>query len=203
MISTGASHCAALSVYGRIYTWGEARCGQLGLGRPLVSQSLPVEVGPTAEGAELPDCRAVACGEFHTVALTADGVVYSWGLSNRGPVSRNTLLPESWDSGRGRRREEERIKAIRGGGSTLISEGGTVVCWPVRASSRCPAHSQASAHLARLWAALALCVCGDGHHEASLLRASTRGRLHPLLEGAGFYDSTPSSSVSRTRLRRA
>ena len=57
MIATGAAHCAALSVYGRVYTWGEALCGQLGHGKPLHTQRLPLEV------TELPDCQAVACGD--------------------------------------------------------------------------------------------------------------------------------------------
>ena len=45
LVTTGAAHVAALSVYGRVYTWGEAMCGQLGLGKPLRNQPLPMEVG--------------------------------------------------------------------------------------------------------------------------------------------------------------
>lgn len=41
MIATGAAHAAVLSVYGRVYTWGEGICGQLGLGRPLIDQVTP------------------------------------------------------------------------------------------------------------------------------------------------------------------
>ena len=197
MISTGASHCAALSVYGRIYTWGEARCGQLGLGRPLVSQSLPVEVGPTTEGAELPDCRAVACGEFHTVALTADGVVYSWGLSNRGPpVSRKcTPLPELVSTGlaEGGGAEEERIKAIAcGGGSTiLISEGGTVVCWPGtgKQPSALPIPKPLRASRAAVGGTGALVFVETAITKITPTCAPLEGGSILSLEGAGFYDS--------------
>ena len=45
LVTTGAAHVAVLSVYGRVYTWGEAMCGQLGLGKPLRNQPLPMEVG--------------------------------------------------------------------------------------------------------------------------------------------------------------
>ena len=122
MISTGAAHCAALSVYGRVYTWGEALCGQLGLGHPLRAQDLPVEV------TTLPDSQSVACGEFHTVALSAEGDVYSWGLATRGPPTsrKMTPLPEKLDG------LSAPVASIAcGGGSTvLIGSSGEVLCWP-------------------------------------------------------------------------
>ena len=86
-ISSGAAHCAALSVYGRVYTWGEALCGQLGHGKPLHSKKTPCEV------AALPDAVSIACGEFHTVALSAEGEVYAWGLARRGPPLSKSSTP--------------------------------------------------------------------------------------------------------------
>ena len=127
MIATGAAHCAALSVYGRVYTWGEALCGQLGLGLPLRSKPAPCEV--TA----LPDCMAVACGDFHTVALSAEGDVYSWGLATRGPPVQRTKTPLPIKlSGL-----PEPMSAIAcGGGSTMLvgAESGEVLCWPGKGS---------------------------------------------------------------------
>ena len=122
MIASGAAHCAALSVYGRVFTWGEALCGQLGLGTPLRSQASPCEVP------DLPDLQAIACGEFHTVVLSAEGSVYSWGLSTRGPPTSRKMTPKP---------EllttlTEPITSLScGGGSTLlIGESGDVLCWP-------------------------------------------------------------------------
>lgn len=121
LVATGAAHAAVLSVYGRVYTWGEAICGQLGLGRPLSNQSSPIEVPG------LPDVKALACGECHTAVLSADGALYSWGLSTRGPPlsHKTTPSPELVELA-------EPIESLAcGGGSTLVvTESGAALCWP-------------------------------------------------------------------------
>ena len=55
LIATGAAHAVALSVYGRVYTWGEAVCGQLGLGKPLRAKASPMEV-PGLPARTCPPC---------------------------------------------------------------------------------------------------------------------------------------------------
>ena len=185
MIATGASHCAALSVYGRVYTWGEALCGQLGHGKPLHAQKLPVEV------ADLPDCQAVACGDCHTVALTAEhGDVYAWGLATRGPPTsrKATASPERLDG------LDERIESVVcGGGSTLLTTAsGGVLCWPGSGREVCRVALPPGVRVTRM-------VCGG---EAALLFVETSiTRIAPVcaplaggttltLHGAGFYASS-------------
>jgi len=34
-IAAGYNHCAAVTLDGKLYTWGEGRCGQLGLERKV------------------------------------------------------------------------------------------------------------------------------------------------------------------------
>ena len=120
LIAAGVAHTVALSVYGNVYAWGEALCGQLGLGKPLRSKPSPVEVPG------LPDVKSVSCGEVHTAALSAAGELYCWGQSTRGPpLSRKTTSsPEKVDFA-------QPIATIScGGGSTVaITERGEAVYW--------------------------------------------------------------------------
>jgi alpha-tubulin suppressor-like RCC1 family protein len=74
--SCGQTHNVALTTTGRVLSWGSGALGQLGHGstsdrlhatmiRALLSDSSPVV--------------SVSCGANHTVAVTEEGDVYSWG----------------------------------------------------------------------------------------------------------------------------
>jgi Regulator of chromosome condensation (RCC1) repeat len=74
--SCGQTHNVALTTTGRVVSWGSGALGQLGHGstsdrlhatmiRALLSDSSPV--------------ISVSCGANHTVAVTEEGDVYSWG----------------------------------------------------------------------------------------------------------------------------
>ncbi|KAI3438759.1 hypothetical protein D9Q98_001177 [Chlorella vulgaris] len=73
-VACGENHSAALTVDGRVLTWGRGRYGALGLGdfenrsTPMVVQSLGSVVG-----------RQISCGDDHTVLLASDGTAYAWG----------------------------------------------------------------------------------------------------------------------------
>ncbi|RAL41119.1 hypothetical protein DM860_017668 [Cuscuta australis] len=73
-IACGVRHAALVTRHGEVFTWGEESGGRLGHGvgkdaiRPHLVESL------SFQGIEL-----VACGEFHTCAVTADGELYTWG----------------------------------------------------------------------------------------------------------------------------
>ena len=79
-VSVGAAHNIALACSGDCFTWGKCHYGQLGQGemdedihepRPLVFPGGVV-------------IREVATGESHTMAITNQGHVYSWGLGYYG-----------------------------------------------------------------------------------------------------------------------
>ena len=126
-VAAGAAHAAVLSVYGRVYTWGEALCGQLGLGKPLRNQPSPMEVPG------LPDIKQIACGEVHTVALGAEGPLYAWGLATRGPPlsRRTTPLPELVEL------PSPVASVVCGGGTTIVlSETGEMRSPPRRPRSQ-------------------------------------------------------------------
>lgn len=76
----GRSHSAALTGTGRVFTWGDAGFGRLGLSDVKKSQTVPAEV---TEFRSTP-AAALAAGDFHMLALTREGEVYSWGYGADG-----------------------------------------------------------------------------------------------------------------------
>ncbi|XP_057785509.1 PH, RCC1 and FYVE domains-containing protein 1-like [Salvia miltiorrhiza] len=73
-IACGVQHIALVTRQGEVFTWGEESGGRLGHGvekdfsRPRLVEFLA-----------LTNIEFVACGEFHTSALSASGDLYTWG----------------------------------------------------------------------------------------------------------------------------
>lgn len=84
-IACGSSHSAAITSNGDLYTWGLGEYGRLGHG-DNTTQLKPKQVK------ELAGLRViqVACGsrDAQTLALTDDGIVYSWGDGDFGKLGR-------------------------------------------------------------------------------------------------------------------
>jgi alpha-tubulin suppressor-like RCC1 family protein len=76
----GRSHSAALTGTGRVFSWGDAGFGRLGLNDARKSQPVPAEV---TEFRSTP-AVALAAGDFHMLALTREKEVYSWGYGADG-----------------------------------------------------------------------------------------------------------------------
>lgn len=74
-------HSAAVTVCGKLFTWGHGRGGRLGHGREEVAM-LPALV----EGLASHVVTDVAASETHTAALTMDGDLYTWGSDRFGQV---------------------------------------------------------------------------------------------------------------------
>ena len=78
-IACGTSHCAAISTDGRMYTWGSSEHGRLGNGRDDGEGSV---ANPSCveyfcnEGIVV---TKVACGFAHTLVISEDGELYSFG----------------------------------------------------------------------------------------------------------------------------
>lgn len=71
--------------------FGDGDCGQLGLGEDVTEKLRPFPLDLEGTGVV-----QVVCGGMHTVALTADGVVYSWGVNDEGALGRPTN-DKIWD----------------------------------------------------------------------------------------------------------
>ncbi|XP_051128885.1 PH, RCC1 and FYVE domains-containing protein 1-like [Andrographis paniculata] len=73
-ISCGLRHVGLVTRQGEVFTWGEESGGRLGHGserdysRPRLVEFLAVT-----------NIDSIACGEFHTCALSSSGDLYTWG----------------------------------------------------------------------------------------------------------------------------
>lgn len=83
-VSAGRNFAVALDNEGNVYTWGTNDYGQLGLGQNDRFQATPQKVRFVSNVVQ------VACGDFHVLALTADGEVYSWGNGTDGQLGIGT-----------------------------------------------------------------------------------------------------------------
>ncbi|XP_050889022.1 PH, RCC1 and FYVE domains-containing protein 1 isoform X1 [Lathyrus oleraceus] len=74
LIEPGVNHIALVTRQGEIFTWGEDFGGRLGhgfdkdFGKPNLVESLAVT-----------NMSFVACGEYHTCAVSTSGDLYTWG----------------------------------------------------------------------------------------------------------------------------
>jgi alpha-tubulin suppressor-like RCC1 family protein len=88
-LSCGGTHTAALSDEGHVYVWGRCDSGQLGLGEEWIREisdqgRLFVSTPHRVDGFNGEKVVQVACGAFHTAAVTASGAVYIWGKEDYG-----------------------------------------------------------------------------------------------------------------------
>ncbi|KAG8450816.1 hypothetical protein GDO86_003183 [Hymenochirus boettgeri] len=79
----GTSHSAAVTVLGQCYTFGSNQHGQLGTSAPRNSR-LPCLV-TIPQGLKV---IMAACGDAYTVAVGAEGQVFTWGKGARGRLGR-------------------------------------------------------------------------------------------------------------------
>ncbi|KAG7177409.1 E3 ubiquitin-protein ligase HERC4-like [Homarus americanus] len=81
-VAAGDQHSAALTSWGLIYVWGENGFGQLGINSTEPHIHAPKLVKSLARKQTV----QIACGCNHTLALTSEGELYSWGQNNLGQL---------------------------------------------------------------------------------------------------------------------
>jgi alpha-tubulin suppressor-like RCC1 family protein len=101
-LAAGAYHSLALRADGSLYTWGWNFYGQLGTGTRSLSAAddnpYPAQVSGTY--------TQIVAGIYHSLALRADGSLYSWGSNDQGQlglgpnagnlISSPTLVPGTY-----------------------------------------------------------------------------------------------------------
>jgi alpha-tubulin suppressor-like RCC1 family protein len=111
----GPTHSAAISD-GTLYMWGGNREGQLGFG-DRVSRSRPQALPAGAFNDS--QVKEVALGRGFTLARTADGSIFGWGINADGqlgaPSSENVLSPRKVDLG------SRKIRAISAGSNHCLA----------------------------------------------------------------------------------
>ena len=101
-VSAGVRHSLAITADGAVWSWGYGGCGNLGHGDEQF-QLLPKKIEALAGQRVV----AVSAGQHHSLALTADGAVFTWGAGGLGRLGHgedlsNQLLPkkiEAWSRG--------------------------------------------------------------------------------------------------------
>jgi len=80
-VAAGRYHSLALTAGGAVFTWGDGDYGKLGHGDEQ-NQLLPKKVEAFAGRRVV----AVSAGDGHSLAIIADGAVWSWGLGRLRPA---------------------------------------------------------------------------------------------------------------------
>jgi alpha-tubulin suppressor-like RCC1 family protein len=80
-VSSGYSHTLALLSDGTVWGWGANWSGQLGDGTGPRDSVTPVQAVGISNAA------SIACGAFHSLALTKDGILYGWGEDFDGELA--------------------------------------------------------------------------------------------------------------------
>ena len=98
-VAAEVNHNLALTAGGAVWSWGGGGSGKLGHGDGQ-AQPLPKKIEAFA------DRRVVSLsgGAFHSIALTADGAVFTWGDGRHGCLGQgedlsNQLLPKKIEVG--------------------------------------------------------------------------------------------------------
>jgi len=81
-IAFGSFHVLAAAEDGALYSWGNGEGGQLGHGARVVQQYGPWRV----TGLQHEYVVGIACGNQHSLAVTAGGDLYSWGTNDAGQL---------------------------------------------------------------------------------------------------------------------
>ena len=84
-IAGGGGHSLALQDNGQIWAWGDNTEGQLGQGTLGGSSLVPVTVVGLTNGI------AISAGYSHSLALTADGTIWAWGLGLQGQLGNGSI----------------------------------------------------------------------------------------------------------------
>ncbi|KAF7384056.1 hypothetical protein HZH68_014813 [Vespula germanica] len=84
-VACGIKHVLALTNNGEIYAWGSNTEGQLGLGSDVIKELKPKLICSLIS---LP-IAFIACGGYHSIAITKSGAVFGWGKNVFGQLGLN------------------------------------------------------------------------------------------------------------------
>lgn len=90
-VSAGDGHTVSVSKNGMVFSWGASACGQLGLERienmPKDAEGYPYQPFPMQiKLLSNIKIKEISCGDAHSIALTGDGKLYSWGGAGCGQL---------------------------------------------------------------------------------------------------------------------
>uniref|UniRef100_A0A7M4FZI6 HECT and RLD domain containing E3 ubiquitin protein ligase family member 6 n=1 Tax=Crocodylus porosus TaxID=8502 RepID=A0A7M4FZI6_CROPO len=88
-VSCGKEHSLVVSNEGKVFSWGAGSEGQLGTGEFKEQSFIPKKIDVLLNHRVL----QVTCGHYHSLALTQDGRVFSWGQNSHGQLGLGKEFP--------------------------------------------------------------------------------------------------------------
>ncbi|KAJ8727556.1 hypothetical protein PYW07_001675 [Mythimna separata] len=86
-VACGIQHTVALDEWGQLFSWGSDSMGQLGSNLGTHAQDKPKFVKMLATR----NVIQVSCGAYHSLALTNNGDLFSWGANSFGQCGLGTM----------------------------------------------------------------------------------------------------------------
>ncbi|XP_054941776.1 probable E3 ubiquitin-protein ligase HERC3 isoform X2 [Physeter macrocephalus] len=126
-VACGESHSLALSDRGQLFSWGAGSDGQLGLMTTEDSVAVPRLIQKLNQQTIL----QVSCGNWHCLALAADGQFFTWGKNSHGQLGLGREFPSQASPQRVRSLEGIPLAQVTAGGahSFALSLSGAVFGW--------------------------------------------------------------------------
>lgn len=82
-IAAGTTHAAAISFSNQLFMWGSNAEGQCGMSREKLPSLLKPTLVPSFKAMRV---LSVACGTYHSLAITEGGRVWAWGTGMEGQL---------------------------------------------------------------------------------------------------------------------
>lgn len=186
-VAAGDTHSLALCSDGTLVAWGNNGDGQLGNNNTPNDSSVPVLVNRTSGVSALfnKDVVSISAGDNFSLALTADGLMASWGENLHGQLGNGTTadkaVPFAVSRTSGALYPSRTVVAISAGGehSLAIRSDGVVVGWGYNNNGELGDNSIAQR-------TLAVAVNADA---GSALHVPPSGRKAVTAISAGVYHS--------------
>uniref|UniRef100_A0A9L0R8L7 HECT and RLD domain containing E3 ubiquitin protein ligase 3 n=1 Tax=Equus caballus TaxID=9796 RepID=A0A9L0R8L7_HORSE len=126
-VACGESHNLALSDRGQLFSWGAGSDGQLG----LMTTEDAVAVPRLIQKLNQQTILQVSCGNWHCLALAADGQFFTWGKNSHGQLGLGKEFPSQASPQRVRSLEGIPLAQVAAGGahSFALSLSGAVFGW--------------------------------------------------------------------------
>ncbi|HVT78846.1 MAG TPA: RHS repeat-associated core domain-containing protein [Acidimicrobiales bacterium] len=124
--ATGAYHSAAIDNSGHLWMWGQNTYNQLTSQAGITN---PQKTAVQLTDANLSNVAAVALGNVHTLALTANGAVYAWGNNANGQLGVGDTNPRSTPTQVSGLSSGVIAIATRNNSSYALKSDGTLVSW--------------------------------------------------------------------------
>ncbi|KAF7480263.1 Hypothetical predicted protein [Marmota monax] len=111
-VSCGKEHSLAVCHRGRVFAWGAGSEGQLGIGEIKEINFIPKKINALADIKII----QVSCGHYHSLALSKDGQVFSWGKNSHGQLGLGNEFPSQ--------ASPQRVKSLEGIPLAQVAAGG-------------------------------------------------------------------------------